>query len=226
VYGGIVLWGVVAGSMLTLIPGLRRKDWEKPARSIGLWGLGGSYILLTAFFTRTAPDARFFLPGLVVVLLPLSERFVSLRFPRVVVSLCAALALLQGGYVLKSTYQLRSISDGLKEAIEYLKVSPPEPRNLFMYPEGSYRLFTVPHEWYLGYRLREFWRGDNDMRIRMLHDYHIGAIVIKKWLISDVDEAITNLGVYPTRFVSDIRQDDRFTLAFENNDVAVYTVPK
>ena len=94
-----------------------------------------------------------------------------------------------------------------------------------MYPEGNYRLFPVPHEWYLDYRLREFWRADNDTRIQMLQRMGIGAVVVKKHLIAEVDPEIINLGVYPTFFVEDLRKDDRFENVFENKGVIIFKVP-
>ena len=72
-----------------------------------------------------------------------------------------------------------------------------------MYPEGNYRLFPVPHERYLHYYIRKFWQADNDSRIKTLQEFVIGAIVIKKHLIVEVDSSITNLGVYPAWFAKD-----------------------
>jgi len=94
-----------------------------------------------------------------------------------------------------------------------------------MYPEGNYRLFPVPHEWYLGYRLRDFWRADNDKRLAMIRQYGIGAIVVKKHLIAQVDEEMTNLGVYPIQFVEDLRVDKRFVKSFENDDLLIFLPP-
>ena len=156
-------------------------------------------MIWTAFLLRTAPDARFFLPGIPFLLLPFVEG-VS-RLPRFKILLCiiAALAILQGGQVLKKTYELRHLSKGLSGGDRLLANDTPlNPPKIFMYPEGNYRFFPYRHEWYLNYQLREFWKGDNDMRIKMLRKFDIGAVVIKKHLISNVDDAITNLGVYPT----------------------------
>lgn len=135
------------------------------------------------------------------------------------------MALLQGGYVLNKTYKLRNVSAGITAGIEYLKVHKSDIGCVFMYPEGNYRLFPVQHEWYLGYRLREFWRGDSNLRIKMLSDYGIDAIVIKKHLVASVDEAITNLGVYPKGFVTDIQEDNRFVQVFDNEELSIFRVP-
>lgn len=94
-----------------------------------------------------------------------------------------------------------------------------------MYPEGNYRLFSVLPEWYMNYKLREFWKADNDMRIRMLNQFGIGAVVIKKHLIGEVDEDIINLGVYPSFFVKDLRNDSRFENVFENDGILIFRVP-
>ncbi len=69
----------------------------------------------------------------------------------------SAISIMQGGYVLAKTHKPRVVSIEVHEAIRYLKDNPPNPNKIFMYREGNYRLFPVGHEWYLGYRLREFW---------------------------------------------------------------------
>ena len=69
------------------------------------------------------------------------------------------------------------------------------------------------------------WVLQEAQRIEILHHYAVGAIVIKKHLIVPVDEDITNLGVYPTDFVSEIQNDDRFARVFENNNVVIYRIP-
>ncbi|MBU1567010.1 MAG: hypothetical protein KJ630_15480 [Proteobacteria bacterium] len=226
IYGGLMIWFLIGLSLMSGLPIIRKKlsssgkgeDWW-------LFGIGGSFLLLTAYLVRTAPDARFFLPGLPFILLPLAERVVHLPKPKLLITVAAALALLQGGYVLNKAYHLRVVPPGIVAGIEYLKLHPTEPRTIFMYPEGNYRLFPVPHEWYMGYRLRDFWRGDNDKRLAMLRQHGIGAIVVKKHLIAPVDEQITNLGVYPPQFVMDLRTDERFVKSFENDDLAIFLPP-
>ena len=78
------------------------------------------------------------------------------------------------------------------------------------------------HDWYLQYRLRDFWRGDNDFRRRLLAENQVGGIVVKKHLVGPVDEDITNLGVYPDYFVREIEADSRFRKVFDNPAVAIY----
>ena len=222
VYGGLLLWLLLAAGGIGAI---RRKECVEKASAVWLLCVGGSFLALTAYLTRTAPDARFFLPGLPFVLLPAAEYAVRLPKPKMFIIIITSLALLQGGYVLNKAYRLRNISSEIVAGIEYLKSHPPNPRVIFMYPEGNYRLFPVQHEWYLGYRLREFWRGGNDMRIQMLHEFGVGALVVKKNLIAVVDDAITNLGVYPTGFINDIQKDNRFVKILENEDLLIYNVP-
>ncbi|MBN2568717.1 MAG: DUF2304 family protein [Deltaproteobacteria bacterium] len=228
VYGGGILWLVImAGGAAMIYYRYRKKDPNGDSESHWwLFTVGISYIIAAAYFLRTAPDARFFLPGLPFVLLPFVEGVVRLPRPKIIISIVAAIAILQGGQVLKKTYDLRNVSTGLQEAISYLQENPIMPPKIFMYPEGNYRLFPYVHDWYLKYRLRELWKGDNDARIRMLRQFDIGAVVIKKHLIAHVDEAITNLGVYPTYFVRDLEKDGRFRKLFENRDVVIYRVPK
>ncbi len=230
VYGGILLWLVVfLGALLNLpLPAkylgktnLINKEIILPSGR-WLYLTGGSFLVLAAYFGRTAPDARFFLPGLPFVLLPFAEGITKLKKTKVLITLLATLAILQGGYVLAKTYRLRVVSPAIKAGIAYLVKHPPVPPGIFMYPEGDYRLFPMQHEWYLGYRLREFWRADDGKRIEMLRQFHVGAVVIKKHLIAPVDKAITNLGVYPPEFVHDLKNDPRFTRVFENKDLLIF----
>ncbi|MBM4314937.1 MAG: DUF2029 domain-containing protein, partial [Deltaproteobacteria bacterium] len=228
IYGGGILWLVIfTGGIVLIYSCFGRKDLKGDTGSRWhLFAVGVSYIAASAYFLRTAPDARFFLPGLPFVLLPFVSGVVRLPKPRVIISIVAAITILQGGQVLKKTYDLRNVSTELQKAIVYLQKNPVSPPMIFMYPEGNYRLFPYPHEWYLKYRLREFWKGDNDMRISMLQQFNIGAVVIKKHLIADVDDAITNLGVYPTYFVRDLEQDPRFKKLLENDAIIIYRVPQ
>jgi hypothetical protein len=228
IYGGILLYfAIVCAILITMSRFVfQRHEVLSKDSSLWLWGSGLSYMVMVAYFLRTAPDARFFLPGLVLCILPLAERLTLFPKPRFVVMVITALALMQAGYSLTKTYNLRHVSLELKEAVHYLQKHPPVPPKVFMYPEGNYRLFSVPHEWYLNYYLRDFWRADNNMRILMLRKNAIGAIVIKKHLIATVDEAITDLGVYPAKFVEEISSDIRFKRVFENGAVLIYQVPE
>ena len=192
--------------------------------SFWLYLTGGTYTLIAVWFIRTAPDARFFLPALPFLFLPFAEKTVCLPKPKVIISFIAALAFLQGGYVLQKTYNLRAITPEIREGIAYLETHPPSG-HIFMYPEGNYRFFPAQHEWYLGYRLRKFWRADNDARIKLLKKFKVSTIVIKKSLIAQVDEKITNLGVYPISFVKEIEEDSRFQKIFVNNQLVMYRVP-
>jgi len=226
IYGGLLLWLLLLTGIAAA--GLRLLRHQPPAQeesSCWLWGTGLSYILTAAAFLASAPDARFFLPGLPFLLLPVAEQTVRLPRPKWLISLLASLAFLQGGYVLAKTYNLRQVSPYLQEAIAWLGENPPQPRRIFMYPEGNYRLFPVPHEWYLKYHLRDFWRADNELRTEVLRNYRIGAVVVKKHLITPVDKDITDLGVYPDYFVRDLRQDERFRKLFENSAVVIFQTP-
>ena len=124
---------------------------------------------------------------------------------------------------LAKTYRLRAISPGIQEGIDFLYKNPSGGR-IFMYPEGNYRFFPAQHEWYLGYRLRDFWRADNTERIQLLKKNDVDMVVIKKHLIAPVDENITNLGVYPVTFVNEISSDIRFTEVFSNSQLIMYKI--
>ena len=225
VYGGGVMWLVL---MMGVVGYLyqRKKTNNAPESPLWLYGTGLWYLGVSAVMIRSAPDARFFLPGLPFVLLPFVEQAVKLPRAKTWMAILIALAIMQSATVLGKTYRLREITPGIREAVRYLEENPPEPGVVFMYPEGNYRLFPVPHEWYLGYRLREFWRAGNDERIDMLREFYVGAIVIKKHLIAPVDDEITNLGVYPDYFVNDLAADARFTKVFENEAVIIYKMPR
>jgi len=226
IYGGLLLWMMAVAGCLILIPTIK-KSITIPQSSSSRWllGVGISTLVLTAIFGRNYPDARFFLPVVPFLLLVASEQIVRFPHRKIIITFVAAFALLQGGYVLAKTYKLRHVSPELLQAVEFLKTYPVKPRKIFMYPEGNYRLFPVRADWYLRYRLREFWEADNDKRIEMLHHFGIGAIVIKKYLVARIDKQITNLGVYPVGFVRDISHDLRFKKEFENKDIVIYKVP-
>ncbi len=222
-YGGILIWLVMALGLARRMfvwrkPVMRREilDYQWP-----IW-VGLSYLLPAAYLLRTAPDARFFLPALPFVLLPFVQSFSRLPRQRIWMSILVALAIVQSGFVLSTAVQLRRVTPELTAGMVYLEKNPPPHNRVFMYPEGNYRLFPVEHDWYLGYRLRDFWRGDNDKRLQILVHRRIGAIVVKKHLVSTVDDNITNLGVYPDYFVAEIAADSRFRKVFDNAAVAIY----
>ncbi len=225
IYGGVVLFLVILqglfGQLISVVPSSANRI--QPQSGIWMYFVGGGYTLIAAWFIKTSPDARFFLPGLVFLSLPIVEKAVCLPKPKVFISLIAALVFLQGGYVLQKTYHLRALTPEIIEGIQFLNDEPPRG-NLFMYPEGNYRFFPAPHEWYLGYRLREFWKANNDIRLEILGEYGVSLLVVKKHLIAPVDEQITNLGVYPLRFVQEIEEDPRFKKVFENPTLAMYRI--
>ncbi len=225
IYGGLMIWLILGLSLIGSVPILRKTKSSPTMETWWPYVVGGSFLSLTAYLTPESPDARFFLPGLPFVLLPLVERVVQLPKSKLLITVAAALALLQSGYVLNKAYNLRLVPPGILAGIDYLKLHPIKPSTIFMYPEGNYRLFPVRHEWYLGYRLRDFWRAENDKRIKMLRQFGIGAIVIKKHLIAPVDKQITNLGVYPPQFVKDLRADKRFIKSFENEELLIFLPP-
>lgn len=226
VYGGALIWLALAAALAGRVRRyFRPAAFAESPSSVWLWVTGLFYIGVSGWTLRTAPDARFFLPGVVFLLLPIAEEVVRLPRSRLLLIFAAALGLLQGGQVLAKVGHLRAVSPDLKEAIEYLRGEPPAPQRILMYPEGNYRLFPVRHEWYLDYRLRDFWRANNDQRIEMLHQFHIGAIVVKKHLIRPVDAHMTDLGCYPDFFVHQLGRDARFEKCFENAAVLIYRVP-
>lgn len=227
-YGGAILWIVaVVGAVCILLwrPICRRVGTE--TEKLSYWGLlvGVWYIAVTAYHVQTAPDARFFLPGLPFILLPMTQAVSALPWRRVWLPLILTASLIQSAPVLAKTWTLRHVPSGVSAAIDYLRTNPPSPNCVFMYPEGNYRLFPCGHNWYLNYALKEFWKADNDQRLKMLHDFKLGAIVIKKYRVGKIDAEMNDLGVYPDYFVRDIAGDKRFIRVLDNRDVAIYLVP-
>lgn len=225
IYGGALFWVVVAlGAGSGLLR--KRKDASAPPEPGGwLWAVGGFYVAVTAWQMRHAPDARFFLPGLVFLILPFAERAVRWPRPRTLLAALSALAIFQGGQVLVKSHELRSIPPGIEAAMRHLRQHPPEPGRVFMCPEDHSRLFPVPSEWYLGSRLREFWRASNDERLAMCREFRVGAIVIKKYRIRPAGSRPADLGGYPEEFARDLAADPRFEKTFENEAVLIYRLP-
>jgi hypothetical protein len=223
IYGGGLFWLVALAGTTGAV-----WAWRRSARGTAWWGwVGLWYLVCTAWVMRMAPDARFFLPGMIFLIPPLTRATGQLPRRRVVLALVMLIALAQSSVVLAKTWQMRRIRPGVKEAIQYLVDHPLDVRGdkVFMYPEGSYRLFPCGVNWYLSWRLKEFWRADNDARIRMCDDFNVGAIVVKKYLVGKIDPRMTNLGIYPDFFVRDIERDRRFVKVHDNPDVAIYLVP-
>ncbi len=225
IYGGALFWVVLCIGTVMLFRGAsdggRQKKWNFIWMGCGLW-----YVVVTALIVRSAPDARFFLPGVPLVLIGMAGPVSWLPGRRVWLPVLMFLALMQTAVVLGKTYQLRHVKSGVIGAIEFLRQNPPIPNKVFMYPEGSYRLFPCSHEWYMGInRLRDFWRGNNDERIQTLQKNKVGAIVIKKWLVAPIDKNMNNLGIYPDFFVKQIAEDQRFVRTYENQEIMIYSVP-
>jgi hypothetical protein len=197
------------------------------ARPGGGWAMvaGLAAILLTLLQVRDAPDIRFILPALPLVLLPgaLALGALSSRL-RWLLPLFGLAAAIQAGAVLAKTYQLRTVPPAIREVIAFLGANRPVPPGIFMYPEGHYRLFPVRDDWYLGNRLQEFWESDNTARLAILRERQIGAIVVKTDRIGKLDNGVMNLGIYPDTFVRDIKSDPRFRKVFENRSAIVYTI--
>lgn len=234
IFPGGVFWAVVGAGVLGVVWGRRRAGVvASTAEGAGgeadscawLAGLGVSCVLITAVQMRTAPDARFFLPGMLCLLVPFCRWAVVVPGRRVWLPALCLVAILQGGTVLARTCTMRQVPPGVQQAIAYLVAHPPQPDAVFMYPEGNARLFPCPHNWYLNYGLRDFWQASNDDRLKILHKVGLGAIVIKKYLVSPIDPAMNNLGVYPESFVRDIEGDPRFVRVLDNPDVTIYQVP-
>jgi hypothetical protein len=225
VYGGVLFWIVACSGLAMSARG--GPDGSGSGRWRLIWtGCGVWYIAVTGVVMRTAPDARFFMPAVPLLLIGLAEPASWLPRKRIWLPVLMMLAIVQSAVVLGKTYQLRHVRAEIVDAIEFLKQNPPIPNRVFMYPEGDYRLFPCPHEWYMGYdKLRDFWKADNEQRLATLRKRKVGAIVVKKWLVAPIDKNMNNLGVYPDFFVKQVSEDPRFAKAYENQDVVIYSVP-
>jgi hypothetical protein len=221
--GGLLYAGVLLALMILIWSLFRRQRMDR--HGVMQMVAGVLYMVLSAYFLRESPAARFFMPGLYLVMAATVGLCRPLLGHRWVYSIVLAVVVIQSAGVLYKTYTLRSVPSGISAAIQFLDENPPEPNRVFMYPEGNYRLFPCPHDWYLGYHLRDFWSGNNDERIALLHKRKVGAVVVKTHLVGEIDADMNNLGVYPTSFVQDIEADPRFTKVFENNAVRIFSVP-
>lgn len=228
VYGGGVFWLLLMTGIYGFFMAGTKIAEDGPAmrkRFNWLWFIGLSYLALAYMFLE-APEARFSLPGLIFLAIPLAGYAVLVRGVKFWIWVFIVAALLQTGVVLHKTYLLRRVPEGIRQAIEYLSKDPPIPNRVFMYPEGNYRFFPCPHDWYLNYELRSFWKGDNDRRLELLWKFKIGAIVVKKHLVGKIDPEMNNLGIYPDYFVKDLDSDSRFRKVLENRDVIIYRLPE
>ena len=212
-------------TLVVVIPRLKKNQSDSPLSDGWLIFVGLSYVGLCAFYLQSAPDARFFSGGILFCAIPLCNRARKFPLSKIWVPAFFLAASVQSSAVLFKVHQLRNIPQGVIEAIDYLDNHPDPIESVFMYPEGSYRLFPVPHEWYFNNRLQEFWLSDNDHRIEMLNQYNLWGIVIKKYLIGTIDPEMNNLRIYPDFFVEQIKADDRFQLEYSNDDIDIYTIP-
>jgi len=137
VYGGGILWLVIlAGVVVPIYCRYGKKNLKGDLGSQWLlFAMGAWYIATSAYFLRAAPDARFFLPGIPFILLPFVEGAVRLPRPKIVISIVAAIAILQGGQVLKKPYNIINMFVELQYAIVYLRKNPVSPPTVFFYPE-------------------------------------------------------------------------------------------
>lgn len=228
IYGGGVFWLLLVTGIYGFFMVGTKISEDGPAmrkRFNWLWFIGLSYLALAYMFLE-APEARFSLPGLIFLAIPLAGYAVRVRGVKFWIWVFIVAAFLQTGMVLHKTYLLRRVPEGIRQATEYLRKNPPIPNRVFMYPEGNYRFFPCPHDWYLNNNLREFWKGDNNRRLKFLRDFRIGAIVVKKHLVGGIDHEMNNLGIYPDYFVKDLDFDSRFRKVLENRDVIIYRLPE
>jgi hypothetical protein len=223
IYGGGALWLVVLTGFSGLIRprgptimkgGSRRHAWPML--------VGAGYMACVAILTSTAPDVRFFLPGIPFLILPLSEW--TMRMPRIkaVLLIITVVGVLQSGYVVRKFLNMRAVSEELKEGIRFLRESPPEPERVFMYPEGNYRLFSVEHDWYLDYAIQDFWTMTETEQLAVFRRRNIGGVVVKKHLIGPVRNPRRDLGSYPPEFVDSLRNSSSYQLVFENDELIVF----
>ncbi|MBA4388442.1 MAG: hypothetical protein C0404_10710 [Verrucomicrobia bacterium] len=225
-YFGGVFYVLVLFSIVGAILLRSRSQGILSREELCLTGAAIWILAMTAYHMRTAPDARFFMPGVVILVLPLARLASAVPWRRVWLPMLVAVAALQTGVVLSKTASLRKISPAMQEAIDFTyTLGSYGNNNIFMYPEGHERFMGGSVEWYLGYELRDLWRGNNDERIRLLQKYKTGVVIVKKNRIKAVSPDTVDLGVYPESFVNDIRQDPRFTKLFENSAVIIFLVP-
>lgn len=224
IYFGGLFWVLMAGGIIGLVlarivPLSARPGWWWLLLT-GLWG-----VFVTAVHMRSAPDARFFLPAVPFMIAGCTCAVSGLKKNRVLPVVIMAGALLQGGLVLGKTYTLRKIPAGIQEGIDFMKEAQVDPYNYMMYPEGHERFIRGSIIWYMDFQLRDFWRWNNDERLRVLQGYGAGSIIVKKYRVKDVGADTVDLGLYPKSFVDDLDNDPRFRNVFENDAVKIYLLP-
>lgn len=220
VYFGGVWWILIlsgVAGMVRLLSYDRHNISVEWPLAVGLWA-----VFAIAFHMRAAPDARFFLPAVPFLLVGLRPPVERMKWRGFWICCLLFICILQSGAVLGKVVRLRSLSPGMKEAIDHEKESRHGVVNYFMYPEGHERYLPGVVDWYIGFELRDFWRGNNDERIRLLKKYGLNVVVIKKARVRDVDAYTIDLGLYPASFVRDIEEDSRFVKSFENDSVIIY----
>lgn len=220
VFWGLLLLGTLGAGMAVLGKG---GAWESESWPllVGGWGLA-----IISIHVKEAPDARFFLPAFPFIIIGLSSWAVRMPGRRFWLPLFLAAALGQSGVVLAKAVSLRHISPAMQEAIDFMQKENPTGRdNYFMYPEGHDRLIPGTSDWSMGRLLHEFWRADNDERIRMLTRRGMRHVIVKKYKIRPVGPDTIDMGVYPQAFVDDLARDPRFEKVLENKDVIIYRVP-
>ena len=183
-----------------------------------------SFFSVSAYLTRTAPDARFYLPGVSLLTIAAVPVIMKREWPRMILLLATVVCVMQMGATLAKVHKLRHVSFGMKEGIRVLENASLERSKIFMYPEGNYRLFPYQPVWYLDNRLKDFWRETNEERMVILNACNIGAIVVKKHMVAPIDPEMHNLMVYPPEFVSEIGTDPRIERMFENDAVIIFKV--
>jgi len=136
----------------------------------------------------------------------------------------SVVGVLQSGFVLRKFSEMRTVSEGVRDGIQYLESSLPSPARVFMYPEGNYRLFPASVDWYLGYAIQDLWSMSEVEQVQLFKQRNIGGVVVKKHLIAPVLDPRRDLGSYPPEFVERLRNSSFYETVFENEDLLIFYI--
>lgn len=211
-----------------LLAGMAAYFWLKKDMSVevSLWVIILSYLLFWVIFFRNTLDVRY-----LIVLVPFFAILASrglVAWPRrnwakvALVLLCLAQFAGACGYV----YFRRKIPQGILNGYAYVKQNV-APDSLIMYPGEDMVTYTGrPIAWGRVLSAADlFWGKDEKKMVKVLDEYGIRYIIIKKKRVYD-DSRVHHLGGYPRSFVERLPELGFLELKFENEELSVWRVLK
>ncbi len=199
------------------------KKYDKLDRPI--WFSVITYSFFCSFLFRNNLDVRYFMPIFPLLILLSAKAFSAFRKKSIVISLYA-LIFMQLFAALGFTYYKRKIPVGIKEGFAFIAKNIDE-KAVFMYPEENMIDHTGhPVAWGRIISLPIlFWQADSESTLKILKEYEIDYIAVKKSRIYD-DSNIHHTGGYPRSFVNKLPKLTFLKLLFENKELSIWQVNK